>query len=326
MDVVIVGAGLAGLAAARRLADEGLAVVVVDKARGVGGRLAMRRLGAAVVEHGAQVVTARTPEFARQVEEWRRAGVVKPWPCVAAPGGGWRGVPAMTAPAKALAQGVELRLGWQVASVALDGEGQGWLLQGGDGSRLEARAVLLGAPAPQSLAMLDAGGVQLGKEVRARLEAVAYEPCLAVLAVLERGSRLPAEGQQPAGGPLAWLADQQSKGVSPVPAAVLHSTGEFAESALDGDREAAARILLEAAGPRLGSAVTEWQVHGWRYSRVTRPDPDPFLVVARDPLLLVAGDAWGGSARPRHGVEDAYLSGHAAGAELAAHLTKASGR
>jgi predicted NAD/FAD-dependent oxidoreductase len=53
-DVAIIGAGIAGLCAALTLTQAGLKVVIVDKARGVGGRMATRRLGGAVIDHGAQ--------------------------------------------------------------------------------------------------------------------------------------------------------------------------------------------------------------------------------------------------------------------------------
>jgi predicted NAD/FAD-dependent oxidoreductase len=36
--VAVIGAGMAGLACARRLADAGIAPVVFDKGRGIGGR------------------------------------------------------------------------------------------------------------------------------------------------------------------------------------------------------------------------------------------------------------------------------------------------
>ena len=51
-DVVVVGAGLAGLAAARRAAREGMSVEVIEKSGGLGGRLATRRVGDLPVDHG----------------------------------------------------------------------------------------------------------------------------------------------------------------------------------------------------------------------------------------------------------------------------------
>jgi hypothetical protein len=52
-SVAILGAGIAGATAARRLADAGLKVRVFDKGRGVGGRMATRRIGAIQFDHGA---------------------------------------------------------------------------------------------------------------------------------------------------------------------------------------------------------------------------------------------------------------------------------
>ncbi|HEY5747869.1 MAG TPA: FAD-dependent oxidoreductase, partial [Chryseolinea sp.] len=43
-DVVVIGAGLSGLFAAGKLNASGYRVIVLDKGRGVGGRLATRRL------------------------------------------------------------------------------------------------------------------------------------------------------------------------------------------------------------------------------------------------------------------------------------------
>jgi predicted NAD/FAD-dependent oxidoreductase len=44
MRILVIGAGLAGLTAARRLQDRGHTVVVVDKGRAPGGRMATRRI------------------------------------------------------------------------------------------------------------------------------------------------------------------------------------------------------------------------------------------------------------------------------------------
>jgi renalase len=78
-DVVIVGAGIAGLSAAGELVANGRRVVVLEKSRGVGGRMATRRVGDANCDHGAQFFTVRGPAFGGMVAEAREAGSVAKW-------------------------------------------------------------------------------------------------------------------------------------------------------------------------------------------------------------------------------------------------------
>ena len=64
MNVVVIGAGLSGLIAAQSLQAHGHKLLVVDKGRSPGGRLATRRIGPATLDHGAQFFTVRSEEFA----------------------------------------------------------------------------------------------------------------------------------------------------------------------------------------------------------------------------------------------------------------------
>ncbi|MCX7432565.1 MAG: FAD-dependent oxidoreductase, partial [Planctomycetia bacterium] len=66
-DVVIIGAGIAGLSAAGELVASGRRVLVLEKSRGVGGRMATRRVGEAVCDHGARFCTVRGPAFGGMV-------------------------------------------------------------------------------------------------------------------------------------------------------------------------------------------------------------------------------------------------------------------
>src|SRR5690606_22142896 len=136
-SIAIVGGGVAGLVCARRLAEAGARVLVLDRGRTVGGRLAPRRAGALQFDHGAQYFTARQPAFAAQAALWARHGLAAGWdgrlvvlergPVAQAPGGvrRWVGVPGMGAIAEALGDdarmaGAELDTGIDVAGARFE--------------------------------------------------------------------------------------------------------------------------------------------------------------------------------------------------------------
>ncbi|MBC7927970.1 MAG: NAD(P)-binding protein, partial [Bryobacteraceae bacterium] len=76
---LIVGAGMAGLTAAGALRARGWAVVLLDKGRGAGGRMATRRIGESGLDHGAQFFTVLDARFRDAVNRWERANWVAPW-------------------------------------------------------------------------------------------------------------------------------------------------------------------------------------------------------------------------------------------------------
>ncbi len=57
-DIAIIGAGMAGLICAQRLTEAGYSVLVVEKSRGLGGRLATRRLYGTWADHGGLLFEA----------------------------------------------------------------------------------------------------------------------------------------------------------------------------------------------------------------------------------------------------------------------------
>ncbi len=314
LEVVVIGAGMAGLVAARELQREGLQVVVFDKGRGTGGRLATRRIDGATFDHGAQGFSIGHTEFAEGIVPRHLVGSLIPWP--ETPTGAnpdpnrWRGNPTMSAIARHLAQGIDVHL--ETTITALYPEAHHWGVQTSAGKRVSAASVVLTTPVPQALAVIDAGGLPVASELRSRLGAIDYNRCLAVLAILEGPSRIPPPGGvAPGNEPLAWITDNVLKGISAQPAITLHATPRFSLEHWDQDRSATGRTLLEAAAPWLGSRVKSFQVHGWRYSQPTVTDEARCRVVATHPFLVLAGDAFGIG-----GVEGAALSGAAAAETL----------
>ena len=318
LRVVVVGAGMAGLVAARDLSPR-FDVVVVDKGRGVGGRLATRRIGDATFDHGAQFVTTHTAEFADLVARWERDGVAEPWfhgqigpDGVTDPDGHprFRGVISMNAIAKHLATGLDVRVATPVTAV--EPSGVGWQIRLGDGSQLAADAVVLTAPVPQSLALLAAGPVELSAADIEALDAVRYDQCIAVLAALDGASGLDGAGAvRPATGPIEWMADNQLKGVSAVPAVTIHATAHFSSTRWESSDEQVIAELLAAAHLAAPPIDGQPQVQRWRFARPATIHPQRCLTATGVAPLVFAGDAFGGAK-----VEGAALSGSAAAAAV----------
>lgn len=142
-EVLVVGAGLAGAVCARTLADAGWRVTVLDKSRGVGGRLATRRASwvdaaghthPVAFDHGAPGFGSSGPAFAEQVARWQAAGLLQAWQPTLAPQSYqaldtpllWRPRPDMPALVRHLLQGLDCRLGQTVAALYHGPDGWRW--------------------------------------------------------------------------------------------------------------------------------------------------------------------------------------------------------
>jgi phytoene dehydrogenase-like protein len=68
-DVIVIGAGMAGLTAARALGEAGRSVTVLEASGRVGGRIRTMRQGSEVIELGAEFVHGRPPELWSLIEE-----------------------------------------------------------------------------------------------------------------------------------------------------------------------------------------------------------------------------------------------------------------
>ena len=310
-EVLVIGAGMAGLSAAVDLAAAGKDVLVIDKGRGLGGRLSNRRMNGAIAEHGAQFVTAKTPRFKALLDEWLDAGVVAEWWRSEEYDGSeghprYRGVPTMSAMAKALASGLNVRTATRALSVAKKDNGWRTILESGD--LILSRQIVLASPVPQTIDLLAAEKVEISEAHRQQLESIEYHPCIAVMATLSNSTEIPQNGALPIShGPIAWIADNEQKGVSEEPSVTIHANAEFSRENWSRNRLEVGQELLNVAEQLLGASVVEFQVHAWLYSQPVTTEAEPCLVVSEEPLMVLAGDVFGG---PK--IEGAVVSGWAA--------------
>jgi len=318
MNIAVVGAGIAGLTAARALAESGHSVTVFEKSPAPGGRAATRHArhvelaGAGSVDlafdHGAQYFTVRDPGFAATVDLWRRKRLVMPWAgrIVSFDEDGWEdvapgtdrfvGVPDMRSIGGHLAEGLDVRYGSPVASTAA--------LDGYD------RAVVA-VPAPQAATL-----VAHVPALSAHAAAVVMRPCWAVLAAFEEPVPSRFDAAFVSGSPLAWVARNQSKPRRGTTETwVLHASTSWSSAHVDEQPDTVGPFLLDALHDLIPKGVPRplyLAAHWWRFAVADPP-------LAAGPLadeasgVVLCGD-WCAGAR----IEDAYLSGAAAARMLGA--------
>lgn len=318
-DVLIVGAGISGLLAAQSLVQANYDILVVDKGRSVGGRMATRRIGPGRADHGAQFFTVRAPEFQKLVNAWEQDGHVFVW------SHGWSGgsldrsahdghpryaaYEGMTRIPKQLAQTLNVRLDTRLTHISL--HKGGWQAVDDDGEVFFSKGLILTPPVPQSLALLAAGEVTLQQNDHSSLSQLGYAPCLCVLAWVKGKVFLPEPGalQRPF-HPISWIADNQKKGISPDATLItLHANPLFSETHYNDSDETIMKTFLAVLKTHLADSalIQEVQVKKWRYALPTNLYPQRTLLAQNLPPLAFAGDAF---KEPR--VEGAALSGLAA--------------
>ena len=174
-DIVVVGAGIAGLMASTYLSKAGYKVAVLEKSRGVGGRMATRRIEDAVCDHGTQYFSVKGRAFGSVVLEAKESGVVVPW-CDMFPKAEtledaavisldevgharWKGSQGMTSLPKHLAQQLSesVKTGVRVSDVSIQDDSV--RLSCENNEVFVARAALLTTPVPQALEILTSGGL-----------------------------------------------------------------------------------------------------------------------------------------------------------------------
>lgn len=328
--VVVVGAGIAGVACAGELVAAGIPVRVVDRGRRIGGRLSSRRLDDRPVDLGASYLTASVDgDFAKVVDRWRTRGLTFPWTDTflalatgADADGGvavevkrgpvrWGAPGGLRSLVEALAgtSGVQVEQG-EVASVTATP--QGLDVDGGTAS-----AVVLAMPDDQASRLLGEG-LEHDRELLRRES----EPILALAAwwPARTWDDVVAPGRFHGAfvngdDDLSWVADDGRRRGDDAPVLVAHSTPALAAAHL-ADPNAAGPVILAALQRLLRIEVepTGTYVQRWSLARPTGERDDPYLLT--DAGLGVCGDGWGGPPK----VETAWASGRDLGRALVARL------
>jgi renalase len=329
-DVLIVGAGLAGLTAARNLTRAGYSVRILEKSRGVAGRAATKRLAnGTLADYGAPFFTVRNEPLRSFMQTLERQNLVHIWQygmqnwitgsLEGSPDGYPRYVAknGITTLGKFLRDGepfeapLEIIPNALVSAVWSNHFGYRTVLENGDIHT--ARAVLVNTPAPQALALTRA---TLESQTYLALERVKFVPCWAMILSLKAAPKVNWQALRLQHPVLSWVSLEHSKrGGEAV--MVIHANSQWSAEHLESSPHLIQAPLLEVIAEIVGHKleVTESIVHRWRYAQAVQPHPKAFIAQEN---LVFCGDwcAPNGNAR----IETAFESGLAAAKYLAKQL------
>ncbi len=320
VDALVVGAGLAGVTAARELTRLGYSALVLERRDRPGGRCATRTMEGGVFDYGAQHFTVREKAFQDIVGEWQQQGAARVW-CfgfayadgvVERPGHPrWYGTNGMRWLVESLGKEVAVRCGAAVRRV-MEQRG-GWRVETSEGDIYEAKAVLMALPMPLAIRLISDEDTWRFGAALAPLLSVEYDSCFAAMLLLEGESGIPAPGAIKVDEDgIAWIADNRMKGISPAMDAVtVLADATWSRELLTMETEHAATLVAERAGRHLESKPARVWGYRWHYAMPTRLLPsEHFELYGRAPLLF-AGDAFCDGK-----IEGAALSGLAAAKRL----------
>jgi len=332
-SVAIIGAGVAGLACARALADRGCQPVVFDRGRRPGGRLTARSIAVdpgqiTHADHGAPFFTCTEERFATHLQSWISAGVCAEWNVECAV---WRegtlqrsrpaerlfvGTPEMQAIAEHLGRGLDIRSGFNITAI---GRGPGgWVLHASaakDRAHLtESFSSLVIATAPSQAAQLLEGR---SEHIAQDLSQLKTAPCWAHTVILsDELAELPPFVRAPDSQVIELVIREDSKPnrtrLNRTTVLVVHATAGWSAARYEADPTSVGEEMTQSALTLVRaivgrdvqpSAFTPAQAHRWGMARTLGCVPAGCS--ADDQCwLVVCGDGFGGS-----GVQHAFLSG-----------------
>ncbi|KST63819.1 NAD(P)/FAD-dependent oxidoreductase [Mastigocoleus testarum] len=348
-DIAIIGAGIAGLVCAQQLTQAGYSVVVVEKSRGLGGRVATRRLHDTRADHGACYLKPKGELLQGFVKLLSQHNIVEVWtdtyyelpanshlpikksgsPCYTAPTG-------MSAIAKFLAQDLDILLNQRVTKIDLTPENI-WRLScvssntspsnnDSENKEITAKALVVAIPAPQATTLLESlGNGVINSAFLDQLRSVDFHPCISVMAGYSSvfDTKIPewkalnfSENNA-----LAWIGfDSSKRHQSHQPVFVVQSSSEFAQIHLETEElQSVGEKMLQSASESLmleTLKTPEWmQVHRWRYAFPRHPLSEKCLSAQTILPLVCCGDWCGGNL-----IGGAMDSGLAAAKDINAQL------
>ncbi|MEM7726522.1 MAG: FAD-dependent oxidoreductase [Cyanobacteria bacterium P01_A01_bin.45] len=321
-DIVIIGAGMAGLTCAQKLTKAGYSVKIIEKSRGVGGRVATRRLYDTRADHGACYIKPKGELLQNLVDELFQKGILQVWtdtvyqlranaskPIPDSPSPRYIAPDGMSAIAKFIAKDLDIHFSQRASKIASTPDSI-WQIITESGEEFTAKALAIAIPAPQAVEVLDTfiqesllkERLPLNGSFLDKLKSADYYPSISVMAGYPKNINLPEWKALTFSDDkvLGWIGVDSSKRIkSSQPLLVFQSSANFAQKYFESlDLQAVGEEILKYAAQCIDFS---WmnnpefiQVHRWRYAFPRHPLAETYLSADTELPLVCCGDWCGG--------------------------------
>ena len=288
-DNVVVGAGFSGLILAQRLKKAGQEVLVLDKAKSVGGRLATRRDGDAAFDHGAQFSSSDFKELFKNEfwNSWFQSGQSVKYSYKA----------GMNKAAKELSADLQVICDHKVVQI----KNEGVLSLSIEGAEsVLTRRLYLTCPVPQSRELLFASQISYPQE----LEEISYAKALVGLFRVESNIQALHDFKyaEDEGRGIFSIANQKSKSVSENLAFTVVMNSKFSENYFSLPDAEILFLIANCFESFLHTVLklnekdytlVRSQVKKWRYSHPLNVYKDLYCQIPEKQIILL-GDGFAG--------------------------------
>lgn len=285
-DAVILGAGISGLTLADRLSKVTNNFLVVEKSRGVGGRLATRRDGENLYDHGAQFYKISPKHELIFDQLWQSSRVVKDWFTLndvqyrISPNG-------MTGLTKQLAEGKPLSLNREITLIKIENEVV--ILTCTDQSVIKCRKLFITAPIPQAVILLERSQISVPQNIKD----VKYAHALVGLFQFEETIDL-SSYQEKISDSIFSISRQDSKFCKNSPTLTVTMTPELSLTYFNDTDENNLKLITDHLKKYLKKEglILKSQLKKWRYSHPINPLTCGYVKL--NSQIVLAGDGFSG--------------------------------
>ena len=317
-DVLIVGAGIAGISAGNNLRSTKISVKILDKGVAVGGRMATKRIdyqGQKVIfDYGCRYLHVEDESFAKALKSFEHHKLAQ-----------WNfeendnqfskkrkhnliGRNGIRDIAVQLSNGLNISNNTLVNKVSWTGDH--WEIYSSNYSVYKSYSLLLTMPIPQIIDLLNNSKIEIPPDTLSDLLNVEYERKIVGMFILESENQLKNEGGlEFTRGDISFITDNNLKGINKHKSALtVEMSDKFSRDNWSLTEEELFSMIKEKAAEHLRGEIIDFKIHRWKFSRPSKSYGKKYESFEFPGPLFLAGDAFGGSS-----AESAFISGqHAA--------------